>query len=53
MIEKYFNTAKLELLKMLEEKAKLEEQIAAHRIAINTMQQLIEQSKKTDQMEEL
>ena len=40
MIKQYLTTAKLELLKMLEEKARLEEQIIAHRVAINTMEQI-------------
>ena len=39
-VEEYLLTAKIELLQMLEEKMRLEDQIKAHRVAINTMEQI-------------
>ena len=39
-VEEYLLTAKIELLHMLEERERLDDQIKAHRVAINTMEQI-------------
>ena len=39
-LENFLSTAKFELLNMLEEKSRLDDQIKAHRVAINTMEQI-------------